>query len=379
MFIATPEHPPAAEPSERGLPLPSLRIRGYRLFEDLTIPHLARVNLITGKNNTGKTALLEAIRIWADTGAPRTLRDIIVGRGDDRGGFSSRPSPGIPQAWASLGIESLFSGHPASLWEAGDIAICPLGTEYKTVWICAGTCYPDRQSEDEPAGIVFNSQAAAPINRARRPVVTISYSGQIGDQGWDYGAPSHFVEETNPERISPYGPNCAPIVSVGPQGIAPREQERLWDAISLTSGDEEVLQVVQIIAPTVERVNLRGVHYGEGRQPFVRQAGVVQPIPLSRLGEGAVRAFELGLLLANARNGCLLLDQVENGIHYSVQPDLWRVIFDTAQRLNIQVFATTHSYDCIRGFKQAALENDGGGGATDPSSGTRRTDYPRRI
>ncbi len=50
----------------------------------------------------------------------------------------------------------------------------------------------------------------------------------------------------------------------------------------------------------------------------------------------------------------LLIDEIENGIHYSVQPELWQLIFQLARRLNVQVFATTHSWDCIKGFQRAA-------------------------
>jgi AAA15 family ATPase/GTPase len=75
------------------------------------------------------------------------------------------------------------------------------------------------------------------------------------------------------------------------------------------------------------------------------------------MGDGMNRMLNLILALVNAQNGMLLVDEVENGIHYSIQPDLWRLVFHTAQRLNVQVFATTHSLDCVHAFQQAAAEN----------------------
>ena len=63
------------------------------------------------------------------------------------------------------------------------------------------------------------------------------------------------------------------------------------------------------------------------------------------------------MALVNAKDGILLVDEIENGIHYSVLPDVWRLIFQTAQRLNVQVFATSHSWDCIEAFQKAAKEN----------------------
>ena len=62
------------------------------------------------------------------------------------------------------------------------------------------------------------------------------------------------------------------------------------------------------------------------------------------------------LALANSRDGFLLIDEAENGIHHSIQPDFWRMIFKTAHANNVQVIATTHSFDCVRGFAQAAVE-----------------------
>ncbi len=62
------------------------------------------------------------------------------------------------------------------------------------------------------------------------------------------------------------------------------------------------------------------------------------------------------MALVNAKDG-FLIDEIENGIHYSVLPDVWRLIFETAERLNVQVFATSHSWDCIEAFQKAAQEN----------------------
>ncbi len=76
------------------------------------------------------------------------------------------------------------------------------------------------------------------------------------------------------------------------------------------------------------------------------------------LGDGMLRTLGISLALVNAKNGILLIDEFENGIYYTVQPDLWRLIFQVARRLNVQVFATTHSWDCIEGFQKAAQADD---------------------
>ena len=57
------------------------------------------------------------------------------------------------------------------------------------------------------------------------------------------------------------------------------------------------------------------------------------------------RLFTVALALANSRDGFLLIDEAENGIHHSVQADYWRLVLQTAQDNNVQVLATTHSWD----------------------------------
>ena len=53
-----------------------------------------------------------------------------------------------------------------------------------------------------------------------------------------------------------------------------------------------------------------------------------------------------------------MIDEAENGIHHSLQRDFWRMVLQTAQDNDVQVFATTHGWDCVRGFAQAAADLD---------------------
>ena len=113
----------------------------------------------------------------------------------------------------------------------------------------------------------------------------------------------------------------------------------------------------------------------------VRLSGHDRPVPLKSLGDGALRLFGVALALANSRDGFLLMDEAENGIHHSVQRDFWRMIFQTAQENNVQVLATTHSWDCVRGFAQAAAEIEDAGGVLvrldRVPAGLRAVDYSK--
>ncbi len=69
-----------------------------------------------------------------------------------------------------------------------------------------------------------------------------------------------------------------------------------------------------------------------------------------------MRMFSIALALANSADGFLLIDEAENGIHHTVQAKFWKMVLQTAQRNNVQVLATTHSWDCVTGFAEAANE-----------------------
>lgn len=66
--------------------------------------------------------------------------------------------------------------------------------------------------------------------------------------------------------------------------------------------------------------------------------------------------FGIALALANSREGFLLVDEVENGLHYSVQSDFWKMVLQAARDNDVQVFATTHSWDVVEGFANTATE-----------------------
>ncbi|MXX36608.1 MAG: ATP-binding protein [Gemmatimonadetes bacterium] len=147
-----------------------------------------------------------------------------------------------------------------------------------------------------------------------------------------------------------------------------KEIVRFWNAIALTDDEDRAMQALRLILGSdLERVaviredepsvSYKNVEVEDHIQRVVAKLrGQARPVPLQSLGDGALHLAGVALALANSRDSFLLIDEVENGIHHSVQPDFWRMIFKTAQANNVQVIATTHSYDCVRGFAQAAVE-----------------------
>ncbi len=156
------------------------------------------------------------------------------------------------------------------------------------------------------------------------------------------------------------GAKLPPVIScetLGPGLLDNPQLARYWDSVALTDDESRVVDALNLIyTDRVERIAMIGDAGVFGRRPAVKLRNEDYPVPLKRLGDGAVRLFGLALALANSKDGFLLIDEAENGIHHSIQRDFWTMILKAAHENNAQVLATTHSWDCVAGFAMAATE-----------------------
>jgi len=144
---------------------------------------------------------------------------------------------------------------------------------------------------------------------------------------------------------------------VGTCGIAGAEVPLLWDNVSLTPQQDRILDCLRLIERRIEGLTFIGQSDRVAdRIPVVKLEGESERLPLKAMGDGITRLFHIALAMVNAENGVLLIDEFENGLYWEVQEQLWPVIFKMAEELNVQVFATTHSNDCLKGFVNAWAE-----------------------
>lgn len=331
------------------LVLPSFEIQGFRAFEQLKLEKLGRVNLFTGKNNIGKTSLLEALWVYANQGSPSILWSLLVDRNESESLSALRIVDRLTDEEIEkqfLTIRYLFHGRREDP-RAQIISLGPIGAgknmltiEYSLVSGNAENnqlmLIEDNDIEETPALVIKLGGNTVRVRmdrfftkRVREPFLS-------------------FMENKN--------------IYVPANGLSGGDIGRFWDNITLGTAEKDVLDSLRIIEKRIERVNLIGsLRDARDRVPIVKIFDFDQPLPLRSLGEGMNRMFGLALAMVNARGGVLLVDEIESGLHYSVLPDLWRFVFEAAKRLNVQVFATTHSWDCINGFQQAAAQSQDDG------------------
>ena len=133
-----------------------------------------------------------------------------------------------------------------------------------------------------------------------------------------------------------------------------RHNTTLFDRIALSDKEQYILEALRIIEPDIDRLNfLNESTYTNNRIPFVTLKSTGERLRLTSMGDGINRILTIILALVNCKDGVFLLDEFETGLHYTVQQQLWQMIFRLADMLNIQVFATSHSRDCIDSFVSA--------------------------
>ena len=330
----------------------SLSIERFRSLRQLKIEGLGRVNLITGRNNTGKSSILEALRILASDASPPVLTGILRYREEDIGEGDETGRPVDAESLSQLG--NLFTGFPQISEIKEPIVLAANGDKQAMRLTISLGLFSEQRDPDGSRRLVpqqyqlFPEAELMPAlvleSGSGRKILLLDYLKRLA-RGRFWG--SELPEEPRLPCVfvSPYGGERT--ANLGP----------LWDKIALSDREKEVVEALKIIAPDIIAVSMVGGEgQGQMRTAIVRSSGCSRPVPLRSFGDGLNRLFGIVLSLVNAKDGLLLIDEFENGMHHTIQLDVWRGILRLSKRLNVQVFATSHSWDAVEAFQKASAE-----------------------
>ncbi len=339
--------------------LPNFKITNYRTFSHLQIERLRRVNLIVGKNNVGKTTLLEALHVYAAEN-PRVALETLADH--DELLLSGRA------AHVYLDYGSLVHGRQPT---GAKIVIGPMNgisTEDELTLELVNF----EGVEDSEGKIDFEEITNADVE----PEGEIFYGLGIRRGG----GPSRLYPPRKPRWEYP---TESGVVYIRTEEVPSGMLGRWWDSIAGTAYEREVIDSLSIVAP-LELIRLiNDPTRDPGRLFSVRMQGETEPVPLKSLGGGPLRMFQIATAVAylarmssshresvqatspdasrdglERRTEYLLIDEIENGIHYTLHVKLWRFIFRLAIKYDLQVFATSHSWDCMKAFAKALAEDE---------------------
>lgn len=343
--------------------LRSFSVENFRTFRRLELSGLGQVNLITGKNNVGKTNLLEALRLYMARGNPGECWRILEEHDEYQQG-SFDPNGELEEP---LDPEALFHGRRL---EAGHTPTVRIGQDDNHQTTLTMSYEKVKVFSNEEGRVRIRKTDEISKNQEGWGDIEPDLSGifiRFGEK-----RPAWIIRFRNPRSLKfgwrSYGDSSWSDLS-GPPIVSAREipvhiSAQWWDAVSLTDAEERVIDCLRDLVP-IQRFALVQHPTDTSERYFkVKLRDKDTPIPLRSLGEGVVRMFMFALAMENARDsGMLLIDEFENGIHYTALPDLWRFIYKAARMNGVQVFATTHSWDCVEAFQQATADTGEGDGA----------------
>lgn len=327
--------------------LTGISISNYRGFKEYSVQGLNRVNLFGGKNNSGKTALLEAIHLLVSGGLP----DVLMSAASRRGEFvlGAREGPVV------VDLSHLFYGHEiresTKFTLQSQDGVAPVSVEVVPL-----------EDVEEP-------QEAFDLGRGSLMAAFALHIG--GPRGTSKSRGTLLLSEEGALIPSPQRPmrryqatgrlEDPSIAFIGPELQKFGLLSTLWDDVLRDKREPDVRRALQILEPNLEDIVFQPGDLAS-RMPAGRSgvlvgfAGDDRRVPLSSMGDGMFRMLALSISLIHAKGGYLLVDEIDTGLHYSVMADMWKLVVETAVEHDIQVFATTHSKDCYKGLAAVCKE-----------------------
>lgn len=281
----------------------AIHFANYRNFADFHMDGLQRVNLIVGNSNVGKTGLLEGLVIlWGNEeqyqALPNTFRMSIGGKNTEKDNYWSWLFP-EKNLNTQIVLKSEMEGHDG-------VEVVLSGRMF------SNASYPLR------IGQVFNHDRTA----------------------------SHGINYVSHIKLA--------VLPVG-MGDYQSQVNQFNELAQKNKGKEQLIDALRIIEPRLQGLEYLKLPNSEHAMVYA-DIGLEYKVPTTQFGHGFTRSMETLTHLILSGSEIMIADEIENGIHYSALEPVWTAIINYAVKNNTQVFATTHSRECIAAAHQAMLK-----------------------
>ena len=328
----------------------SIRIRGFRGLEDFRMEGLGRVNLLVGSNNCGKTSVLECVQLLSSP-SPSVLSAIAFRRGEWHAFTDDERRPMYAVSTSHFFMDRDFSGKvvvTADRWET------QARQEQARDEV---RLYVDSRHRDS-AGSQVHLFAGPDLGDNEQLVLRAHWTA--ANEDFDVPLTNDGALRMRALDFRRLSESSHGAQFIGSNGMTAASVARLFDDVVLTDNEELVTYSLRILEPRVERVaavayDRHFLRDGPGGI-FVKLRDDQERVPIGSTGDGMWRMLGLALMLAKAKGGILLVDEIDTGLHYTVMENMWRMVCEQAAALSVQVFATTHSRDCYESLATVATD-----------------------
>lgn len=303
-------------------------IRNFRALQDLAIDDLGRVNLFIGPNNVGKTSLLEAMWLFQGPGNPTLTRNI----GNFRGIDSKSATPEL--LWHAL-FHRLSTKNDIEI-EGEEVNG---NSRFLRITLSISSIESlklDLEAERGDAGIQ-KAEARLPALDNLHYEYTVAGSQPVKSSISVIG----FELSTIPMPQSVYLSARA--------GANAEELAKRFTNVQDAGRIDALEKSVRLLEPSLKSLYLAYV----GGGPLIRgHLDLLGPVPLPLLGGGCVRLVDMLLATLTSNGGLVFIDEIENGLYHKNLKAVWLAIDSASRDVDAQIFATTHSFECV----QAAVD-----------------------
>ena len=302
--------------------------KNFRGLRNLEMKDLEQITLISGKNNAGKTSLLEGVFLLFDHVNPESFAKLTALRGlpvINNGAYLWEPIFTEQNLKQQALLQVRYDKEDFKLTYEGD------------------TSYTIPESSWNPLGAVNQFVTTAPVTTLR-----FSFSRKGYNESGHFffnntgSAQRHIQTDLNNNNIIAM-PGVTYINSIVTNGYTDNVLSEWIGKLELNGEKQKVMDSLRLLEPSVNDITTI-IRNGQG-QLYVTIGS--QKLPLKLAGDGMNRLLYLTLAILCNPGSVLLIDEIETGFHYSMYSKLWEVIALAARENHCQIIATTHSYECI--------------------------------
>jgi len=309
----------------------NIKIKNLRAITELEIGDLGQVNLFVGQNNCGKTTMLEGVFFLIGATNPQ----LPVNANRFRGLL-----PVSKELWCTffhnmdIEVPIEISGRIRESMEEQKLRLRPNkkkvpAAQYEGSGFVSLKGDPgDSKPPFIPDGLQLEYTSSK--NPAEKIVSGIFVKGN-----------ELFFEPAKERNIQG--------IFINPSTIF--DWKDRFGAVQRRKQVPEVITLLKEIDPHISYLGLNEIGLLEV------DIGLPHLLPANLVGGGIAKFLSVALAMLDCQDGIVLIDEFENGLHYSAQQEMWHAVLNWAQKLNVQVFATTHSIECIKAYNNSAASS----------------------
>lgn len=325
----------------------SLNVSHFRGIRHLGLENLTNVNLLLGKNNVAKTTVLEALFLFAAANVDVWANKVDGERGllgSDQGFaylFYRFDSNQPIELNANLLVDEYASGHLFDVHRYRlDVSVEAVSNpENNSQWLTPkfsqlSTSIKQDYSTEGVNKIRVTVHSTEPSSKKPLSVTLNRRNYSHNNNRGTIGRGSSNRALTNQ---SDFGQWLSTRMSFS-------DLYTRVEHLIVTKQDERLVEILRLIDPRIRSIALGGndtIYFDLGKH-------LPTLLPLNLMGDGVQRLLSIIAALAIRPGSVVLIDEIDNGLHYSTLRVLWQAILSAAKEYKVQIIATTHSAEALR-------------------------------